>query len=180
LRPVWTMHGSVTNHSGLSEGIFVEDISPSCFKPIGYCLYQGVAEVFLSNFFHLGCEYILSYCSIIYHIIYHSSLFFGGRAVWDRVSLCSPGCPGTHSVDQAGLKLRNPPACLLSAGIKGVCHHHPAHSSLLTPHPTMAYTCQRRRQEEPCFQVAGRPPSPGRVSLCFLSMCFGPWSKWSE
>jgi hypothetical protein len=21
-----------------------------------------------------------------------------------------PGCPGTHSVDQAGLKLRNPPA----------------------------------------------------------------------
>jgi hypothetical protein len=28
----------------------------------------------------------------------------------DGVSLCSPGCPGTHSVDQAGLKLRNPPA----------------------------------------------------------------------
>ncbi|GAB1288020.1 WD repeat-containing protein 47 [Apodemus speciosus] len=27
-----------------------------------------------------------------------------------RVSLCSPGCPGTHSVDQAGLELRNPPA----------------------------------------------------------------------
>jgi hypothetical protein len=25
----------------------------------------------------------------------------------DRVSLCSPGCPGTHSVDQAGLKLRD-------------------------------------------------------------------------
>jgi hypothetical protein len=32
-------------------------------------------------------------------------LFYG-----DKVSLCSPGCPGTHSVDQAGLKLRNPPA----------------------------------------------------------------------
>ena len=28
----------------------------------------------------------------------------------DRVSLCSPGCPETHSVDQAGLELRNPPA----------------------------------------------------------------------
>jgi hypothetical protein len=28
----------------------------------------------------------------------------------DRVSLCSPGCPGAHSVDQAGLELRNPPA----------------------------------------------------------------------
>jgi hypothetical protein len=28
----------------------------------------------------------------------------------DRVSLCSPGCPGTHFVDQAGLELRNPTA----------------------------------------------------------------------
>jgi hypothetical protein len=28
----------------------------------------------------------------------------------DRVSLCSPGCPGTHFVDQAGIELRNPPA----------------------------------------------------------------------
>ena len=27
----------------------------------------------------------------------------------DMVSLCSPGCPGIHSVDQAGLELRNPP-----------------------------------------------------------------------
>jgi hypothetical protein len=29
---------------------------------------------------------------------------------WDRVSLCSPGCPGIHFVDQPGLELRNPPA----------------------------------------------------------------------
>jgi hypothetical protein len=28
----------------------------------------------------------------------------------DRVSLCSPGCPGTHFVDQAGLELRDPSA----------------------------------------------------------------------
>jgi hypothetical protein len=28
----------------------------------------------------------------------------------DRVSLCSPGYPETHSVDQAGLELRNPSA----------------------------------------------------------------------
>jgi hypothetical protein len=42
----------------------------------------------------------------------------------DRVSLCSPGCPGTHSVDQAGLELRNPPhLCLPSAGIKDMRHH---------------------------------------------------------
>jgi hypothetical protein len=30
--------------------------------------------------------------------------------VWDRISLNSPGYPGTHSVDQAGLELRNLPA----------------------------------------------------------------------
>jgi hypothetical protein len=28
---------------------------------------------------------------------------------WDRVSLYSPGCPGTHSVDQTGLELGNLP-----------------------------------------------------------------------
>jgi hypothetical protein len=41
------------------------------------------------------------------------------------VSLCSPGCPGTHSVDQTGLELRNLPASAspASAGIKGVHHH---------------------------------------------------------
>jgi hypothetical protein len=30
--------------------------------------------------------------------------------VYKRQSLYSPGCPGTHFVDQAGLELRNPPA----------------------------------------------------------------------
>jgi hypothetical protein len=29
---------------------------------------------------------------------------------WDRVSLYSSGCSGTHSVDQTGPELRNPPA----------------------------------------------------------------------
>jgi hypothetical protein len=28
----------------------------------------------------------------------------------DRISLYSPGCSGTHNVDQADLELRNPPA----------------------------------------------------------------------
>jgi hypothetical protein len=33
-------------------------------------------------------------------------------------------CPGTHSVDQAGFELRNPPASYLPiARIKGVHHH---------------------------------------------------------
>jgi hypothetical protein len=37
-------------------------------------------------------------------------LFFCLFVFRDRVSLCSPGCPGILSVDQAGLELRNPPA----------------------------------------------------------------------
>jgi hypothetical protein len=37
-------------------------------------------------------------------------LFFFFGFFQDKVSLCSPGWPGTHSVDQAGLKLRNLPA----------------------------------------------------------------------
>jgi hypothetical protein len=36
-------------------------------------------------------------------------VFLGG-GFRDRVSLCSPGCPGTHFVDQASLELRNLPA----------------------------------------------------------------------
>ena len=52
-------------------------------------------------------------------------LLFGLGLVWfgwfSLVFLCSPFCPSTHSVDQAGLE----PVCLclLSAGIKGVRHH---------------------------------------------------------
>ena len=43
--------------------------------------------------------------------------------VWDRVSLCSPGSSETHSIDQAGIKLKERSACLclLSAGIR--VHH---------------------------------------------------------
>jgi hypothetical protein len=41
------------------------------------------------------------------HKIFYFILFLFFR---DRVSPCSPGCPGTHFVDQAGLELRNPSA----------------------------------------------------------------------
>jgi hypothetical protein len=36
--------------------------------------------------------------------------FFPLLVFRDKVSLSSPGCPGTHFVDQAGLELKNPPA----------------------------------------------------------------------
>ena len=49
-----------------------------------------------------------------------SDWLFGGSFYRDRVSLYRPGCPGTHSVDQAGIKLRNPAVSAPCAGIKGV------------------------------------------------------------
>jgi hypothetical protein len=50
----------------------------------------------------------------------------------DRVSLCSPGCPETHSVDQAGLELRNPSASASQVlGLKSWGHHCPARISIL-------------------------------------------------
>jgi hypothetical protein len=42
--------------------------------------------------------------------VFFSFFFGGGEGARDRVSLCIPGCPVTHFVDQVGLELRNPPA----------------------------------------------------------------------
>lgn len=43
---------------------------------------------------------------------------------WDP---CSPGSPGTHSADHAGLELRDSPASAsTSVEIKSVCYPHPA------------------------------------------------------
>jgi hypothetical protein len=39
-----------------------------------------------------------------------SFLFLFLFLFWDRVSLYTPGCPGTHSAHQAGLKLKSLPA----------------------------------------------------------------------
>jgi hypothetical protein len=53
------------------------------------------------------------YIYIYIHIYFNKYVLEVYIHTWffqDRVSLCSPDCPGTHSVDQAGLKLRNLPA----------------------------------------------------------------------
>jgi hypothetical protein len=36
----------------------------------------------------------------------------------DRLSLCSPGCPGTYSIDQAGLELTEHPSASSSLELK--------------------------------------------------------------
>jgi hypothetical protein len=58
--------------------------------------------------------------SLLFFFFFCFVLFFR-----DRVSLYSLGCPGTHSVDNTGLELRNLPAST-SSRIKGVHHHCPS------------------------------------------------------
>jgi hypothetical protein len=95
------------------------------------------------NTFHLRADkyaspYITSATSR--HLVWQINIYllisnFGGFffcfvlfCFWDRVSLCSPGCPWTHSLHQLALNLDS--TCLslhlLSEGIKGLCSccHH--------------------------------------------------------
>jgi hypothetical protein len=52
----------------------------------------------------------------------------------DRVSLCSPGYSETHSVDQAGLELRNPPASASQVLVLKACATTPSlHNIYILP-----------------------------------------------
>jgi hypothetical protein len=46
--------------------------------------------------------------TLVFFLVFLFFLFF--LVFRDRVSLYSPGCPGTHFVDQVGLELRDLPA----------------------------------------------------------------------
>ncbi|XP_076787992.1 peptidyl-prolyl cis-trans isomerase-like 3 isoform X2 [Arvicanthis niloticus] len=73
------------------------------------------------------CENFLALCASNYYngCVFHRNI--KGFMVQtgdptDRVSLCSPGCPGARFVDEAGLKLsseRSVCHCFLSVGTKG-------------------------------------------------------------
>jgi hypothetical protein len=67
----------------------------------------------------LGCLFVC-----LFVLAFHDNKYLLVLVVWfgfgflqDRVSLCSSGCPRTHSVDHAGLKLTKiclplPPKCV--------------------------------------------------------------------
>ena len=58
-----------------------------------------------------GFSPYLHICHIICFVLFCFCLFVWLVGFfWDIVSLYCPGWPGTHSVDEAGLKLRDPPA----------------------------------------------------------------------
>jgi hypothetical protein len=84
---------------------------------------------------------IFGFCFVFVYLVGFFLLVF-----WDRVSLCSPDCPGTHSVDQTGLELRNLPAsasrvlglkaCATRPSWMKVLIHVPQHISFRTSSPT--------------------------------------------
>ena len=78
--------------------------------------YEWCSPVVLLSHLHVWTYKLSKYSLfLINHILFRfcnlvKNRFFFFKVFPDRVSLCSPGCPGTHSVDQAVLELRNPPA----------------------------------------------------------------------
>ena len=95
-----------------------------CFIWFLLCANVSMFFVFILSFFSSECLFIL------YLILLPISL---PLPFFDRVSLYSLGHPGTHTIDQAGLKLkRSACLCLLSTGINVVCANH-VHLSTWAP-----------------------------------------------
>jgi hypothetical protein len=94
----------------------------SCFWLVLKCSVCLISSALpRSNFLFCLCASGVLFSPLAFlHCLFFFVCFLFFFVFRDRVSLCSSGCPGTHSVDQVGLELRNSPA---SAGIKGVCHH---------------------------------------------------------
>jgi hypothetical protein len=73
----------------------------------GHCHCPKCLE-YLERRSQISCLGFFLFCFVLFFFFFFFFFFF--LVFQDRVSLYSPGCPGTHSVDQDGLELRNPPA----------------------------------------------------------------------
>jgi hypothetical protein len=85
-------------------------IKPICYDLI---LYQYISTPLNSHchrflfFFFKALFFCVCFLFFFFFVFFLFCFLFFFR---DRFSLCSPGCPGTHFVNQASLELRNPPA----------------------------------------------------------------------
>jgi hypothetical protein len=68
------------------------------------------SDSFLWAYMTYTCTFQLGSACERKHVIFILFIYLFILVFRDRVSLYSPGCPGTHFVDQAGLELRNSPA----------------------------------------------------------------------
>jgi hypothetical protein len=95
-----------------------------------YCFSLGLNIIFSMQSIHLmrlstDVFWRCCCCLVLFWFVLFCFVFR------DRVSLCSPGCPGTHFADHAGLELRNPPAS--ASGVLGlkVCVTMPGSTEVL-------------------------------------------------
>jgi hypothetical protein len=71
----------------------------------------------------------------------------------DRVSLCSLGCPGIHSIDQAGLELRDLPASASQVlGIKACATTPGGKWIFVSSRPTWYERSRPAKAKETLFQ----------------------------
>jgi hypothetical protein len=105
----------------------------------------------------------------------------------DRVSLCSPGCPGTHSVDQAGLELRNTPASASQVlGLKA-CAATPGFCTYFSINFSFVYLRQSCYAALAGLELPTRPRQPwthralgggaGQPQLLFLLVLGSSWGS---
>ena len=85
--------GCPETHSVDQTGLKLRNLPASASRMLGLKAYATTPGSFFSFL------PVLVFCLFVCFLVFR-----------DRVSLYSPGCPGTHFVDQAGLELRNLPA----------------------------------------------------------------------
>lgn len=92
--------------------IFVDTYLPSGFKT-----YHGILSWLVewsSLFWHFWCE-----CGMVLFLCNFEIFCLFVCMFWDRVYLCRPSCPETHSVGQTGQNSGIYLFCFQSVGIKG-------------------------------------------------------------
>jgi hypothetical protein len=85
----------------------------SLFKDVGWTHYKGKKQTYEKPIWKQSCFFMFPLPMVPILLEFFVCLFVLALVFRDRVSLCSPGCPGTYFVDQAGLELRNPPPWVL-------------------------------------------------------------------
>jgi hypothetical protein len=105
--PPYEWSVQVVLHSSISWAEFVRQVALPNHK--GHSISKGVKWLALRNSVILGVFFVCFVLVLCVSVVF-GWVFFGGWGFQDRVSLCTPGYPGTHSVDQAALEHRNPPA----------------------------------------------------------------------
>jgi hypothetical protein len=90
--------------------MYVAKGTTPCFLKGLENIYTGCLSSFplCSSFWPITGRWLQQPTFIWFYFIYLFIYLF--LIFQDRVSLYSPGCPGTHFVNQAGLELRNLPA----------------------------------------------------------------------